>query len=439
MKTPAQWGLLTMNGCDFISTIWPAWNDEDSEFQRRRIMAVRSAQVASVVLVVVAILASIVAGFEKLTVPRLIAVALLGVVYCIWNIVGTRDVVQRLFSPPVEDLPSFQTDRMKALFYFGIQMGLAVLVYGLFQKNSSLGVLWLVLLIPVAHSVILLRSTGIAVVSSVTILIFATFFVYCRGWSQLASALLAFIFAVFFTLVFTLLAASSERSRGEVEVMACKLSAANQKLREYAVQAEELAATRERNRLAREIHDTLGHYLTVVNVQIEVARMMVQRDPSKALDALNKAQTLTQEGLLDIRRSVSALRTSPLDNKDLVDALRELINNASGCGVKTEFNVIDTPKSLSPAIKLTLYRVAQEGFTNIQKHSKATRACLTLDFSTADKVRLSLIDNGIGCLTVQSGGFGLSGLRERAHLSSGNLEIITKPSKGFHLQVDLPI
>lgn len=100
-----------------------------------------------------------------------------------------------------------------------------------------------------------------------------------------------------FTLVFTSLAGSAETARNEVQRLAGQLGEANTQLREYAAQVEELAATRERNRLARELHDTLGHCLTVVNMQIQAARALSNRDAAHAQAAMEKAQALTEEGL----------------------------------------------------------------------------------------------------------------------------------------------
>lgn len=440
MIMSAMTRFAAMRARDFVSTLWPACVAQDSEFQRRRKLAVRSAQVATVALVAVAIIASLVANSGKLAPLRTVSLIVAGIIYCIWNILGTREVVLGLFCEPTQAPPwiTLQQDGFKASLYFLVQVGLATLIYSLFQPNPDLGLLWLVLLPPVAHSVIFLRATGIALVSTAIIVIFGAYFAIWHGWNLLPSALLAFGFAVLFTLAFTLLAVSAERARGDVERLACELSEANRKLREYAMQAEELSATRERNRLAREIHDTLGHYLTVVNVQIEAARVMIERDPQKAHDALNKAQSLTQEGLLDIRRSVSALRASPLDNKDLVDVLRQSVEAMSSSGLAAEFKLTGVIRPLSQPIKLTLFRAAQEGLTNIQKHSRATRACLTLDFSREDKIRLTVADNGIGSTDLATKGFGLIGLRERAHLAGGSLTIHASPSEGFALEVEVP-
>ena len=113
-----------------------------------------------------------------------------------------------------------------------------------------------------------------------------------------------------FVVVFTQIAVREREARAEVERLAAELTEANRKLREYADQVEELATARERNRLAREIHDSLGHYLTVVNVQIEAARAVID-DRDRALDVLRKAQLLTHEGLTGFAPRLPKTARSP--------------------------------------------------------------------------------------------------------------------------------
>jgi signal transduction histidine kinase len=251
---------------------------------------------------------------------------------------------------------------------------------------------------------------------------------------------LEFSYAVLFTLVLTTLAVSSERARGEVERLAGELSAANEKLRAYAVQAEELAATRERNRLAREVHDSLGHYLTVVNVQIEAARALRERDPARTWDALDQAQALTQQGLQDIRRSVAALRASPLDDQPLAQVLHEVVNRSCATGLAAELQVWGEARALSPQARLALYRAGQEGLTNVRKHARVAEARLALDFRAPAKVSLSVTDKGAGAdlATATAGGFGLLGLRERVQLLGGAVRVQTAPGAGFFLEVEVP-
>ncbi|MGB1251611.1 MAG: sensor histidine kinase [Candidatus Promineifilaceae bacterium] len=215
-----------------------------------------------------------------------------------------------------------------------------------------------------------------------------------------------------------------------------KLEAANQKLAVYANEVEELATTKERNRLAREIHDNLGHYLTVVNVQLEAGKLLLERNPDKARAALEKAQRLTQEGLQAIRDSVSSLREGAL-NKPVSEAIAALIENERVSGVSADFHLLGTPAPLDPKTTLTLYRTAQEGLTNIRKHAQASQVDVTLDYRSAETVELTVQDDGNGS-DQASGGFGLVGIQERINLLDGKLKIETAAGAGFKIYVSLP-
>ena len=257
------------------------------------------------------------------------------------------------------------------------------------------------------------------------------------GYSQLlGQAVFQYLLAIAFVIVFTQVAARESQARTEVQRLADELGKANQQLREYAVQVEDLATVKERNRLAREIHDSLGHYLTVINVQLEAARVVLKEDPQRTLDALGKAQALTQDGLADVRRSVAALRASP-ENRPLPDAIPALVNEFRASGTEAVFTLRGEPRPLSPQAELTLYRAAQEGLTNTRKYAHATHLQVTLDYSTPDKIRLTVEDDGQGSAEA-GGGFGLLGLRERTALLGGQVNVRTEPGKGFRLEVELP-
>jgi signal transduction histidine kinase len=177
-----------------------------------------------------------------------------------------------------------------------------------------------------------------------------------------------------FVVVFTRVASSEREAR-------TALAEANQRLRDHAAQVEELATTKERNRLAREIHDSLGHYLTVINVQIGAAQAILERDRPRALDHLSKAQALTQEGLAEVRHSVAALRASPIEGRPLPIALGALAEQWNAAGLRTELMVAGTIRTLSPQINRALYRAAQEALTNVGKHALATRVDVRLDYA----------------------------------------------------------
>jgi signal transduction histidine kinase len=242
---------------------------------------------------------------------------------------------------------------------------------------------------------------------------------------------------IFFSVLVSQMRLNEQRARENAESLARQLESANHQLAEYASQVEELASTQERNRLAREIHDNLGHYLTIVNVQLEAARLTLDADPARAMDALTKAQDLAKKGLTSVRESVAALRVSPVENRPLDDAIAELIEEARVSGVATNFKIIGNIRPVESKSALALYRVVQEGLTNVRKHASASRVDIELNFSEADTIRLTLRDDGIGAADT-SGGFGLIGLRERVHLLDGEFKVETRVGKGFQLDVSIP-
>jgi signal transduction histidine kinase len=252
-------------------------------------------------------------------------------------------------------------------------------------------------------------------------------------WVDAVIVALAYGVGVIFVVVFTRIAASEREARAS-------LSEANRQLREHAAQVEELAVTKERNRLAREIHDSLGHYLTVVNVQIGAAQAMFSQDSKRALDHLSKAQTLTQEGLAEVRRSVAALRASPTESRPLAEAVGELVDQWNATGLKTTLTVLGTLRQLTPQADLTLYRAAQEALTNVSKHASANRVDLILNYVNPESVLLAVQDNGVGGAGADelNTGFGLLGVRERVQLLGGEVRIHTGRNDGFKLEVELP-
>lgn len=258
------------------------------------------------------------------------------------------------------------------------------------------------------------------------------------NWNEALLITLYFSPALIFVIIFVQFTQMADAQRRKAEQLTIELEAANRQLAAYATQAEELATTKERNRIAREIHDTLGHYLTVVNVQIKAAQAVMEQQPEKAQDVLQKAQKLTEEGLTAVRQSVSALRGSPLGQKTLPIALADLLTETESSGLVTHLEIHGQPRPLDAKLDLTLYRAAQEGLTNIRKHARASRVDLLLDYHTANQVQLQVKDNGVGTAVPPNGGFGLLGLRERVHLLGGRLETETAHGKGFKLVITLP-
>lgn len=308
--------------------------------------------------------------------------------------------------------------------YFIVLIPLGTLITYLGKGNT-----WLVLLPMVGSAVDYFRRPWVYLMITLIWLGMSVPFYFLYGIENALGWGVPFLAAVVFVAVFTQVAVSEQQARLE-------LAKANQKLREYAAQVEELTMIRERNRLAREIHDGLGHYLTAINIQIKAAQAVAQQDPTLAVNALENAQSLSQEALADVRRSVSALRADPTSGRPVADTLKSLLEEAFRSGVETSFAVEGDPRPLTEQIEFTLFRVAQEGLTNVRKHAQARRVDLRLVY-LEQAVRVVLQDDGVGANQTE-GGFGLVGLKERVELVGGSLHVETTPGKGFMLQAELP-
>lgn len=257
---------------------------------------------------------------------------------------------------------------------------------------------------------------------------------YYYGLRAVPEALVSYLAAFAFTTAFTIITKHALDARDREEKLRQELETANEKLRVYAAQAEELATTRERNRLAREIHDGVGHYLTVVKTQLDVASAVCATNPAQAKANVEKAAKLTAEALDDVRRSVGTLRADAT-RPPLPDALRQLAAHGEPVPAVA---IEGAPRPLPPAVEHALYRAAQEGLTNIRKHARATSALVRLDFRDAQRVHLELSDNGVGRAAATAGGFGLTGIRERVELLGGSVSAANRLEGGFALRVEVP-
>jgi signal transduction histidine kinase len=258
------------------------------------------------------------------------------------------------------------------------------------------------------------------------------------GWPGVRGNLTMIVSAVAFVAAFAHVAAKEMESRTKAQQLTVDLSEANQKLRSYAFQVEELAAEKERNRISRELHDSLGHYLTAIHMQINAAQAVLAQDPKRAMDAMGKVQTLAGEGLSEVRRAVAALRVTPLAGKSLINVLEELVESSCEIGLFTVFELKGAPRRLEPQLELAIYRVVQEGLTNIRKHAQADKAWIVLDYEAPNTLKVLVRDNGKGAQNKAGEGFGLLGLRERLHLCGGQLKISSDSGKGFTLEAEVP-
>jgi signal transduction histidine kinase len=218
-----------------------------------------------------------------------------------------------------------------------------------------------------------------------------------------------------------------------------QLAAANTRLRQYALRIEDLATVQERNRIARDIHDSLGHSLTVCGIHVEAALRLLHADPKKAETLLLEVQHLNSTTLQDVRQSVSALRADPLQSRSLAEAVAELIADFQNSTRILPKFTLQLTQSLSQEQNVAIYRVIQESLTNIRKYSMATEVSLAI-VQVNNQVQVSIQDNGNGFEPSQNTtGFGLQGMQERVLALSGKLEMITAPQQGCCIKVTFPL
>lgn len=243
------------------------------------------------------------------------------------------------------------------------------------------------------------------------------------------SALLALALLMILLMMNILLA--ERQSRDQV-------AKANQQLRDYALRIEALAMEQERSRIAREIHDSLGHILTALNLQIEGAIKLASRRPEQAQRFLQEAKNLGSAALGEVRQSVATLRTNPLQGKTLEEAIATLTEDfqrATQIQPQVDLQLHQMP---SLEVSTSLYRIIQETLTNIIKHADATAVTIQL-ISDPTQLILTMIDNGKGFdrIASQHSGFGLQGIHERVAVLNGQLQIQSAPGQGCQITVRL--
>lgn len=209
-------------------------------------------------------------------------------------------------------------------------------------------------------------------------------------------------------------------------------------------QAVVLAALEERNRIAREIHDTLAQGLAAITLHLEAAQALAETKPEAVQTKIAQALNLARTNLQEARRSVLDLRAAPLEGYTLPEALRLLAQQTiDESGVALDLAIDPEIGRLPPALETGLYRIAQEALANMRKYAQASRVALRLE-REEDRLRLTITDNGVGfeleqvTPTVESG-FGIKGMSERAHLLGGRLELCSTPGAGTSVVAIVPV
>ncbi len=223
------------------------------------------------------------------------------------------------------------------------------------------------------------------------------------------------------------------------------LASANARLAHYASTLENLTISRERNRMSRELHDTVIHTLSGLAVQLETAKAYRDIDPAATADLLDRSLAATRSGLQETRRALKDLRATPLEDLGLLLALRKAAEDAAERGrLALDIHLPQDIPFLSPDVEQSLYRVAQEAIENVVQHASARKLTVSIAIE-GSLIKLTVRDDGIGFRMDNGplpGHFGMTGMRERAQVAGGELNISSHPTQGtlveLAIEVDTP-
>lgn len=213
------------------------------------------------------------------------------------------------------------------------------------------------------------------------------------------------------------------------------------KLQGYAAAVEQLSVGRERNRMARELHDTLAHSMTGTVIQLEAALAVWQEDPARAEGLVERALDATRSGLSDARRAIGDLRASPLEERGLEGSIEWLVADAEDvAGISAVAEIAKPLPLLPPDLEHTVFRIVEEAVTNVVRHAEASRIDVRLE-ATKTMVTVTVADDGKGFApgSVDPDRHGLTGMAERAKLVGGSLDVDSEPGGGSTLVFTAPI
>ncbi|MFQ5857284.1 MAG: sensor histidine kinase [Anaerolineae bacterium] len=274
------------------------------------------------------------------------------------------------------------------------------------------------------------------------------------GWQAAGPALLRDLPWFGLAVAFTEFTMRQWQQREQMEAVAAELAEAHRQLQDYAAQAEALAVTQERARLAHEIHDSVGHTLTTLDIQLELLARLPPGQTEQRQQAARQARALVKAGLADVRRAVRALRPAALETFSLPEAITALVVDFERTTqISTAWQVEGEVAPLPAGCALPLYRAAQEALTNVQRHAPAAQQ-VTLRLHYGPQAVALSVENALPALRASpptpalseveglggtEGGYGLRGLRERAEVLGGAFSAGPDAAGGFRVEMSLPV
>ena len=248
------------------------------------------------------------------------------------------------------------------------------------------------------------------------------------GWSYLLRQLVQILLFYAVPLMVSILA---ERERSYL----VELEEAHDGLKRHTATVEQLAISQERNRMARDLHDTLAHSLAGLTIHLEALRTLLAHDPEAASQAAEEAVEIARDGLVRSRQAIASLRVDPVAAEGLESAIRaEMKALESRSGIETQLVVSGNAAELTQEESQTFFRILEEALTNAERHAKASRITVRLAYG-ADRTELAIADDGIGFdpTQVNDEHYGLTGMKERAAIIGADLRITSRAESGTQI------
>lgn len=222
----------------------------------------------------------------------------------------------------------------------------------------------------------------------------------------------------------------------EYKSLTMELTEKNMRLREHQSMVEELAITKERNRFARDAHDTIGHTMTKLITILEVCRA-ISKDDAMVSEKLDQALEISRNGLNEIRTTIAGLLPEKLESNNLKDSLKCLVSEFSDTGVNVDVSIDGEWRNIRKEHSKVIFRVCQEALTNSLRHGKAENVTIILQL-IENRIMLYIFDDGIGCKNITKG-MGLSSMEQRVKSLGGTIDYGSDGDKGFNIVVEFSL
>ncbi|MDF7638112.1 sensor histidine kinase [Lactobacillus sp. ESL0791] len=241
---------------------------------------------------------------------------------------------------------------------------------------------------------------------------------------------------VLFILILVYFAVYQLNQENEIQKKLALADKANVELKNYAALSEHIAQDRERKRIARDLHDTVGHALTGIAAGIDATMVLIDIDPAATKKQLAKIQVAVKQGLKDVRKALNQIRPGALKNYTLEDALKKMLKEYADISrIKINFTYQWGETDFEKTTENVIFRIIEESITNSLRHGHASEVTITCSRTAKQNYQLQIQDNGKGCAQIKPG-YGITQMKERVAIINGQINLDGK--KGFITTVEIP-